>query len=159
MSDVSRLPDIIDASAAVAHRIAGVESVFGVGNGQVVDLYTGLPVPAAPSNAQAIGPGVHVSYWPSAWAIRWISATVCEITWTIPMDLTLLGPDIPTLLSQGAPMLVAYVETFAQYSQLGGRCNSALITGGRPRQDPPAVEFTLTVVERLNFDLQPGGSV
>ena len=159
MPDVSRLPEIIDASAAVAHRITGIESAFGVGTGDVVDLYTGLAVPAQPSNALSIGPGVHVSRWPRSWSIKWLSATVCEITWLIPMDVSLLGPDLPTLLSQAAALLTAYVAMFAQYSQLGGRCNSALITGGQPRQDPPTLELDLTVVERLNFELQPGGVI
>jgi hypothetical protein len=165
MSDVSQLPDIIDASAAVARRITGVLAAFGVGNGQVIDAYTSLPIPAAPSDALDLGPGTHVSYWPSAVAIKWLSATVCEITWTIPMKLALMGPDLATLLSQGAPMIAAYLATFAQYSQLCRpsdglpRCNSALITGAQPRQDPPAVEFVLTAVERLNFDLQPGGVI
>ena len=163
MSDVSLLPDIIDASAAVAHRVSGVESVYGVGHGSVIDTYTGKAIPAAPSNALEIGPNVHVSGWPKSVTIRWLSATVCELTWPIPMSLSLNAPDEPTLLSLAAPMLGLYIATFAQYGQLAGidgpRANSALITASSPAMGPPRIDFILTAVERLNFDLQPGGIV
>lgn len=163
MSDHSRLPEIIDASAAVARRITGVAVDFGVGSGLVIDIYTGLAVPAAPSNVLEIGPGVHVSRWPQSVSIRWLSATVCELTWPIPMELSVIGPDEPTLLANAIPFVAAYVEQFAQYAQLadshGPRCNSALITASQPLADPPRIRFTLTAVERLNFDVTPGGTV
>lgn len=165
MADTTAIAEIIDATAALARRITGVASAYGVGSGLVTDIYSGQPVPAAPSNALAIGPGVHVSRWPEPPAIRYLSATVAEYVWQIPMDLSLVGPDLATLLPEAIVFFARYTTMFAQHSQLlrasdgTPRCNSALITSARPRQDPPTLEFVLTVVERLNLDLLPGGTV
>ena len=164
MSDQSRIAEIIDAAAACGRRVTGIEAAFGVGTGLVTDPYTGQPVPASVSNALDIGPGVVEVRWPTAWSIKWLSATVCEWSWSVPVDVSLLGPDLPTLLSRGVPLMTSFVEMFARYGQLcdpsgAPRCNSALITGGLPRLDPPRLEMTLTVTERLNFDLAPGGTL
>lgn len=158
MSDVSRIADIVDASAAVARQITGIAWAFGVGAGTVLDPYTGQPIAAPQGDPE---PFTHVSEMPRAPVIAWLSATVTEVTWAVPMFLYVRMADYPTLLRTLVPFYGAYLGAFSQDMQLMGTANDARITafaigGGPDDGKPPYLAITLTVRERLDFENLPG---
>jgi hypothetical protein len=159
MSDLVRIADIVDASAAVARTITGIAWAFGVGNGTVLDPYTGNQIQPPQGDPE---PFTHVSELPRSPAgITWLSATVTEITWLVPMFLYVRMADYPTLLRTFAPFYGRYLGTFSQDMQLLGTANDARITGftvggGPDDGKPPFLGMTLTVRERLDFENLPG---
>lgn len=156
--DASRIVDIVDASAAVARGITGIVGAFGLGGGTVLDPYTGQPIRAPYGNVE---PFTHVSEIPPAPAVAWISATVTEVTWQVPMFLYVAVADYQTLLQVVSPFYARYLGAFSQNTQLLGTANDAVISrfavgGGPEDKRPPYLAMTLTVKERLNFENQPG---
>jgi hypothetical protein len=155
MTDVSRIPDIVDASAYIAHLVTGVKAVWGVGCG--VTLPAGFKVHAFPG--QPAEDYTHVSDMPDAPSVKWISATVTEITWSIPMALFVSANDLGEARRRLAPFYGPYLTMFSQHTQLLGIVNSALLTAFRITEESGtwvALRMVLTAIERLNFSTAAG---
>jgi hypothetical protein len=149
----SSIDVIVDYTAGVAGRIAGVAATFGAGLGEIEDpLRPGYPVAAAPSE-----PSVPFSHWsdcPGAPPIKWVSqnATV-ELTWTIPMRLWLGRADLAEARRMALPFYDKYIAAFVGDRTLGGLVLSLEISrlaiGGSA--DWAWLDVGLTVVERVNY--------
>lgn len=160
--DQSHIADIVDASAAVARTITGVSWAFGVGNGTVLDPYTGQPV--RPPQGNLPEPFTHVSEFPTVAPILHKSANVTELRWTVQMYLYTSIADYPTIIRTLAPFCERYLGMFSQNMQLLGTCNSAEIQsfayGGGPDENRPAyLRITLQVYERIDLDNRPGDNL
>jgi hypothetical protein len=158
MPDTVRVDQIVDSSAAIAAGITGVTAVWGVGSGGIIipaGVAAGSLVLPAPSNVTA--PGVHVSDMPPAPGILYRSATVCEITWEIPMRIYLSANDEANARRVAAPFYRRYIEAFAAHTQILGTVNSGLIASVRLFEEDATwygIQFTLRAIERLDLELQ-----
>lgn len=156
MPDVSKIDQIVDASAYVASLISGIKAVYGCGSGAT------FGTPAAAINAFAGDPRepfVHFSELPGAPSVRHLSRTVTEVTWSIPMYLFLAAGDPDSARVEAAPFYAKYLTTFSQHTQLEGTVNSALITGFALAKVLEgtwyAIQMTLTAIERLDLNNAP----
>jgi hypothetical protein len=155
--DTSRLPEIVDATAALAAAfVPGVRSVAGAGTelvtipaggvmaGQLVPAFLGKPTES----------WQHVSNLPAATA-SFRSATVTEVEWDIPQRLYVQRVDEAELRRRLMPMYFAYLKAYSQHIQLFG-----LLAGAVARirlsieadADWAWLEIHLPLVERLNLE-------
>ncbi len=155
MTDVSKIDQIVDASAYVASLVTGVKTVWGVDSGWVgPGSYRVLAFPGEPAEDYT-----HVSDMPGAPSVRWISATVTELTWAIPMALYIGTNDLAEARRRLAPFYGRYLTAFSQHTQLISIVNSALITAFQITQEVAtwvALKMTLTAIERLNLQTAAG---
>lgn len=121
----SRIAEIVDYTAQVAGRIAGVTAVFGVGTGLVGDPrrpgQTIAAAPDAPTSAFT-----HWSDLPDSTAIERLSQTSDEYTWDLPMRLWLPRADMANMRRLAVPFYASYTQAFMADPTLGGLC---LVTG------------------------------
>ena len=149
----SEIDKIIDYTAAVAARIAGVQSAWGAGLGEVEDpLRPGQPIAAAPS--RPTDPYSHWSDCPSAPPVEWVSQNfTVELTWTIPMRLWLPKGDLAEARRAALPFYDRYLRAFTLDWQLGGLVLRSRLTKFAPMGDPDWtwLDMSLTAVERVNY--------
>lgn len=159
MPDISRLPDIIDASAAVAAAyVPGVTSAYGVGADNIVipagGVLAGRTVPQWPGDV--VEAGTHVSML-STFTKLDRSGTVAEMTWTIEMRFYVSRNDLGSQVAAAAKIVPAYMTAFSQHVQLLGTIGSgsALVNRGGlvvPEEGSSAwLLFYLNAIERLDF--------
>lgn len=159
MPDVSRIPEVVDASAAIAAAyIPGVKSVFGAGSGLVTipagGVMAGQPVPAWRGNI--VEPGTHVSVV-TTFTKADRSGTVAEIPWRIEMRYYVARNDLAIAYMQLAAIAPLYFAAFSQHVHMLGTISSgsALIIGGGlvvpSSQDDAWIAFYLNAMERLDL--------
>lgn len=159
MPDVSRIPEVVDASAAIAAAyVPGVKSTFGAGCGLVTipagGVMAGQLVPSWRGNI--VEAGTHVSVVTS-FTKDDRSGTVAEIPWRIEMRYYVARNDLAVAYLQLATIAPLYFAAFSQHTHLLGTISSgsALIKGGAlvvpANQDDAWIAFYLNAMERLDL--------
>lgn len=159
--DVSRLPEIVDASAAVAAAyVPGVVAAYGVGSGLVTvpagGINAGQLVPSVVGNV--VEPGTHWSFVREGLPLSY-SGTVTETAWTIEMRLYVNRADLATAVAMLANFAPRYQSAFALHVQLLGTITSGSALLAKtpirvvyPPESPDAwISFGLNAIERLDF--------
>lgn len=161
MSDTPRPEIIADASAYVARVIEGVAAVWGVGSGhQFGDPENPVVIRAFPDLPKE--PFTHVSEMPSAPRLVHHSRNETELNWAVPMTLWVDAADQGEARRKLGPFYGRYLAHFAKNVSLAGTANNALITAfGLDQLDETwfGLRMTLTAIERLDLDNQPGATV
>lgn len=165
MPDVSRLPEIIDASAAIAAAyVHGVQAAYGCGSGLVTvpvgGILAGQLVAAIPGNV--VEPGTHWSLVTSG-TTKAYSGTVQETTWTLEMRLYVNRADLAAAVTALAFFAPRYQSVFSQHVQLLATITSgsALLGPAIRLVYPPDsgdawISFGLNAIERLDLGNAPG---
>jgi len=161
MADVSRIDEIVDASAAVAAGITGVVTVWGVGTGKIAIPGSSPTKYIDDFIGNVVEPGTHVSDMPDAPRITNSSATVTEINWRVPMRIYLDKNDQGNARRLAAPFYGLYLTEFSQNAMLLGTCNSAEIASFDLFHDREGtgwlgIAMILSVWERLDLDFDTG---
>lgn len=160
--DTSRIPEIVDQTAALAAAfVPGVKSVAGVGSGLVTipegGVMAGELVP--PWAGIPIESWQHVSNMPALNA-RFRTATVTEAEWDIVQRLYVQIADEAELRRRAIDFYFAYVAAYSQHLQLFGSIPSGAVASLRmnvgSESGPDAawawLEIHLPLMERLNLE-------
>lgn len=117
-SAVSRIPEIVDQTAAIAGLVPGVLRTFGCGSGNVADPFRpGEKIAAAWANP--IEPFTHVSEMPDLGSLP-LGAMIGThiVTWKIGMKLFVDRADVAEVRRIVAPLWVGYLTAFAAHLTL-----------------------------------------
>lgn len=163
MADKSRLPEIIDAAAAIGYQyVPAVRSCYGAGSGLVTiggsKPFAGILVPPWPGNTAEPGELVALV---SSFVQQTKSRTVTFTTFQIGLRYYVNRNDLASAMQQLAGILGPIQTAFSQHTSLLGTVPSghALMKGGQlvvPSGGTDAwILFNLEAVERLDLDNQP----
>lgn len=153
-TSVSRLPEIIDATARIALlEIPTIRSARGAGSGLIVDPRTGNPIEAAPSN-----PTEDFQHWSDLPEAGDLPLNAMQgthvVTWTVPMKLFVgKGRGLAEARRALAPFMPAYIGAFAKHVTLEGTARRWFGMTFRIAADDTWawLEIRLRVDERLNL--------
>lgn len=163
MADVSRIPEIVDAAAAIAYQyVPAVKSVYGAGS-KLVTLggskgLAGQFVPAWPGNSAESGELVSLVM---SFVQITKSRTVTSTTWQVGLRFYVDRNDLANAMTQLVAVAQPMQTAFSQHTSLLGTVPSghALMKGGQlvvPQGGTDAwILFNLEAVETLDLDNQP----